>query len=277
MTSGGDHPTADLLDLAVSVAREAADVLLTHRRRMDDGADLGIRTKTSSTDPVSVADADSERLIIGRIADARPQDGLLGEEGTDHVGTSGLRWVVDPLDGTVNYLYGHPGWAVSIAVEAQDGAGGWDGLVGVVLDPTADALFTGVAGAGASLDGSVLAVNDPVPLSQALVATGFSYDRDHRRSQARTVSTVLERARDVRRVGSAALDLCAVAAGRVDAYYEDSTQRWDWAAGAVIAMCAGAVVTPLVGPSGTNGVLAAGPGLHPELSSVLADEGVRPA
>lgn len=245
---------AALLDLAVAVATRAGAELLARR------GDVGrVDHKTSATDPVSEADRASERLITQELLAARPDDGLLGEEGADRRGTTGLRWVVDPLDGTVNYLYGLQDWAVSIACEDGEGA-----LVGVVHDPLRRETFTAARGEGAECNGRPLQVNDPVRLPQALIATGFAYDPGHRRAQARVVASLLPQIRDIRRAGGAALDLCSVAAGRVDGYYEDSTSRWDWAAGALIAAEAGAVVSPL-----RDGLLVAGPALHASLAEAL--------
>ena len=259
-----------LLGVAASAARAAADVLLRHQRARLEGADLGIVTKTSATDPVSVADKESEQALVDLLLAQRPDDGLLGEEGADKPSGTGLRWVLDPLDGTVNYLYGHVGWSVSVAVEQQAADGTWDGVVGVVLEPSTGRCYAAARGRGATLDGRRLSANDPVPLEMALVSTGFSYDRDHRRRQAALAAEVLGHVRDIRRVGSAALDLCRVASGETDAYYEDSTQRWDWAAGALIAREAGAVVTPLVTFDGHSGVVAAGPGLHEVLTPLVS-------
>jgi myo-inositol-1(or 4)-monophosphatase len=245
----------DLLALAVEVAEAAGAELL--RRAGDVHA---VEHKSTSTDPVSEADRASERLLVERILAARPDDGLLGEEGADRRGSTGLRWVLDPLDGTVNYLYGFPGWCVSVGCEDDRG-----GLVGVVHDPERGETFRARRGGGAHLGDRALAVRDPVPLERALVATGFAYDSGHRRRQAGVLADLLSQVRDVRRAGSAALDLCAVAAGRVDAYYEDSTSRWDWAAGAVIALEAGAVVRPL-----GAGLLVAGRSLAGPLERALA-------
>ncbi len=259
-----------LLSLATEAARAAATVLLQHHEKAQQGGDLGVHTKSSLTDPVSVADADSEQTLVKILAAARPDDAVLGEEGANRQGRSGLRWVIDPLDGTVNYLYGHRGWAVSVAVEAVDDDGRWRGIAGVVLDPLADELFAAADGLATTLNDVAITVREPVDLPLALVATGFSYDRDHRMSQAGVASRVLTRARDVRRVGSAALDLCAVAAGRVDAYYEDSTRRWDWAAGAVVVRCAGGLTGPLPGGlPGHDGIIAAGPNLYPQIRDLV--------
>jgi myo-inositol-1(or 4)-monophosphatase len=255
------HDTFALLDLAVEVATAAGNQLLS--RREDAGR---VDHKSSATDPVSEADRAAERRITEALTAARPDDGLLGEEGADRRGSTGLRWVVDPLDGTVNYLYGIPAWSVSIACEDEHGA-----LVGAVVDPSRQEIYTAVRHRGAHRNGASLQVNEPVDLPRALLATGFSYDSAIRRRQAATLAFLLPRVRDIRRIGSAALDLCAVAAGRVDAYYEDTTARWDWAAGALVAAEAGAVVTPLA-----SGLLAAGPSLHTGLSALLAEAQSRP-
>lgn len=261
-----DAPEA-LLALARSAA-EAAGALLLERA----GSVLRVETKSSATDPVSEADRAAEDLLVRTLVDARPDDGLLGEEGADRPADSGLRWVLDPLDGTVNYLYGLGGWAVSVACERRDGDG-WVPLAGVVRDPLRGETFAAAAGGGAVLHGRdgdrTLRVNDPVELPVALVATGFAYRAEVRRRQAGVAARVLPRVRDLRRMGSAALDLCAVAAGRVDGYYEDSTNRWDWAAGALVAAEAGAVVGELRAPDGEVGVLAAGPALAGPLRALV--------
>lgn len=240
----------------MSAAVAAGDELL--RRR--DG-DNPVEAKTSATDPVSVADRASEALLVDRLRRARPDDGILGEEGAQRRGSTGLRWVLDPLDGTVNYLYGVPAWCVSVACE--DDAGG---VVGVVHDPVHGETFTAARGGGAWLGDRRLVVNDPVPLARALVATGFGYDADQRRAQAEVVVRVLAAARDIRRAGSAALDLCALAAGRVDGYYEDGIAHWDWAAGGFIAAEAGAVIRPY-----GSGLLAAGRALVDDLETTVGE------
>ncbi|HVM19842.1 MAG TPA: inositol monophosphatase family protein [Egibacteraceae bacterium] len=247
--------TRDLLALGTEVAVTAGRALLA---RQDDVGRVDY--KTSSTDPVSEADRAAERLIAGALLDARPDDGLIGEEGADRKGSTGLRWVVDPIDGTVNYLYGLPAWCVSIACEDDEGA-----VVGVVYQPVTGTTYGGVRGEGSWCDGTALRVNDPVPLERALVATGFSYEVAQRTRQAAAVARLLPQVRDIRRLGSAALDLCMLAAGMVDAYYETTTKHWDWAAGALIAREAGARVTHDAGA-----VVAAGPALYPALHTALA-------
>jgi myo-inositol-1(or 4)-monophosphatase len=254
---------ADLVALAERAARSAGQELLERY-----GHVTGLGSKTTATDPVSDADRAAETILVATLVDARPDDAILGEEGTDRDGSSGLRWVIDPLDGTVNYLYGLPGWSVSVAVEDADGA-----LAGVVHDPLADETYIGVRGAGATLNGRTIRANRDVALERALVATGFAYDRGHRARQARIAAVVLTGVRDIRRLGSAALDLCSVAAGRVDGYYEDSIAPWDGAAGALIAREAGAEVTTLAGGPGTAGLLAAAGSLHAALTRLLADAG----
>ena len=191
-----------LVDLAESVAREAGQLLLERFRRPATGVD----SKSSATDPVSDADRDAEALIRGRLLAARPDDGLLGEEGSSIAGGSGVRWVVDPLDGTVNYLFGLPEWAVSVACEDEDGT-----LAGVVDIPTRGETFTAARGAGARLDGAPIAVSGATDLASSLIATGFSYVAEVRRRQAAELATILPRVRDIRRGGSAAVDLASVA------------------------------------------------------------------
>lgn len=254
------------LELATGLARRAGALALQMRPGVEQ-----LATKSSPTDVVTAADKAVEELLVGAIREARPDDGLLGEEGSATEGRSGLRWVVDPIDGTVNYLYGIPQWAVSIGVE--DGAGT---VVGVVYDPAKDELWQAVRGGGSTLNGLPLACSSVTDLGQALVGTGFGYERQARVRQSLQLPTVLPTVRDIRRLGSGALDLCAVAAGRLDAYYEQGLSPWDLSAGRLIATEAGARVAGLRGePAGAPLVLAAGPGvfdaLHELLVSVDAD------
>ena len=235
---------ARLLALAVDVAREAA--ALVARGRASAGEDVDV--KSSPVDVVTAVDRASEELVVRRLLAARPDDGVMGEEGADRAGTSGVRWVVDPIDGTVNFLYDLPAYAVSIAAEV-------DGEVraGVVLNVATGELFTATAGGGAFASSPArpepvrLTGSRPVSLEQTLVATGFGYRVEQRRAQGAVVARLLPRVRDIRRYGSAALDLCSVAAGRVDAYYELDLNPWDHAAGALVAAEAGLVVTGLGG------------------------------
>lgn len=234
----------ELLDVAVQAARTAGGLLLARFGALDE---LTVDTKSTSTDPVSEADREAEDAIRAVLADRRPDDAIMGEEGEDTPGTSGLRWIVDPLDGTVNFLYGIPMWCVSVACE---------GRVGVVHDPVRGETFTVVAGERPCLDGVPLAPRSAPTLGLAgtLVATGFGYDAAVRAAQADVVREVVPRVRDVRRAGSAALDLAWCAAGRVDAYYERGVQAWDIAAGTLLCEGAGLSVHTLA----ADGILPAG-------------------
>jgi myo-inositol-1(or 4)-monophosphatase len=260
----------ELLDLAVGIAREAGALARDYAAR---ARRLDIGTKSSATDVVTEGDHATERLIVERLRAARPGDGILGEEGgAQGAATSGVRWLVDPIDGTVNYLYGIPQYAVSIAAE-RDG----EVVAGAVFDPEKDELYTATAGAGARLNGEPITCSDRAELAQTLVATGFSYSAERRARQAEVVLRVLPAVRDIRRFGAASLDLCAVACGRVDAYYEKSLSPWDVAAGGLIAREAGARVGALSGrPPTSDFLLAAAPNvfdaLHDLLVELRADE-----
>jgi myo-inositol-1(or 4)-monophosphatase len=213
---------------------------------------------------VSAADRDAEALIHSILREARPEDGLLAEEGGHAPAESGRRWVVDPLDGTTNFLYGFPQWAVSVALEDAEG-----GLVGVVFDPVRGEMFSAERGAGARLNGSPLRMAAPADLASALLATGFGYDAERRSKQARVLAGVLPRVRDIRRAGAAALDLCWLAAGRVDAYYERGLNAWDWAAARLIVSEAGGRVADLDGDP--HGLAAAHPSLLPSLLDLVRE------
>jgi myo-inositol-1(or 4)-monophosphatase len=254
---------AALLDLAVDLATRAGALLMdrfeTRRATVD--------TKTSATDMVTEIDRASEAFIVKALIEGRPDDGILGEEGASREGTTGLRWVIDPLDGTTNYLYGLPAFAVSIAAELDGRA-----VVGVVADPSHNETFTATEGGGAFRNGSPIAVSGASDLATALIATGFGYRRDQRARQARVLTEVLPAVRDVRRFGSAALDLCSVACGRLDAYYEVGIQHWDVAAGGLIASEAGAHVEGLreaATGSDRARVIAASPALADPLRRLL--------
>lgn len=229
---------AELLDLAVDIAHRAGRLLVEGRP-----ADLGVTaTKSTPTDIVTEMDRASERLIVDALHTARPDDGVLAEEGASAESRSGVRWVIDPVDGTVNYLYDLPAWAVSIAAEVEGEA-----VVGVVHVPRLGETFTAVRGGGAHLDGRAIRTTRDVALDRALVGTGFGYDPARRAAQGAVVAQVVSRLRDVRRGGSAAVDLASVACGRLDAYWERGLQPWDIAAGALIAREAGARVGGLNG------------------------------
>ncbi len=234
--------SSELLDVARRIALEAGELAARRRR---DGVEVAA-TKSSIVDVVTQADRDVEQLIRDRIAEQRPGDAILGEEGGSTGGTSGITWVVDPIDGTVNYLYGIPHYAVSIAVvEGDPDPLTWKALAGVVLNPANDELFTASRGGGAFLGDRPIRIADAVPLERALVATGFAYDAAMRGRQGDVVARLLPQVRDIRRQGTASLDLTYVAAGRLNAYFERTLNPWDHGAGALIAEEAGAVVRGL--------------------------------
>ncbi len=257
---GGPRSEA-VIELAEQIARETGAQL-----REAFETELRIETKSSPTDLVSEADVAAEKLIRERLFAARPDDGMLGEEGSDTRGSSGLRWIVDPLDGTTNFLFGIPQWGVSIAVEDADGM-----LAGVVYDPMRDELWAAARGAEPTLDGRPFDGREHADeLATALVATGFGYDADVRAAQAAVVVRLLPRVRDVRRMGSAALDLAWTAAGRYDAYFERGIKTWDYAAGALICEAAGLEVRHLNPvPPMDAGILVAPRRLADELASLV--------
>lgn len=242
----------ELADLAVGVAREAATLVRGRAQREVTVAD----TKTSPIDVVTEADKASEELVRGRILARRPADAFLGEEGDDVPGTSGVRWIVDPIDGTVNFLYGIPQYAVSIAAEV-DG----DVVVGVVLDVAKGVEYVARPGADgrtvATRDGVPISVRGPAPLAERLIATGFSYVAEVKVHQAAAVAHLLPRIRDIRRLGSCALDLCHVAEGIIDGYVEEGVNLWDHAAGGLIARAAGAATRTGRGAGGRTLLLCA--------------------
>ncbi|NYI03136.1 inositol monophosphatase family protein [Allostreptomyces psammosilenae] len=260
----------ELLAIAEAAALAAGELLLTGRP-----ADLKVAaTKSSSVDVVTEMDVAAERLIVSTIRDRRPHDRILGEEGTSGQAAAGaadspVRWVVDPLDGTVNYLYGRPTWAVSIGVEVEGVT-----VAGVVRVPARDETFTAVLGGGARLGGAPISLGVAPPLGEALVGTGFGYLRHRRTHQAAVLAQLIPGLRDVRREGAAAVDLCDLACGRLDGFYERGLQPWDFAAGALIAREAGAVVTGHRSPEpSTEFLVAAAPELHGWLSARLDELG----
>ncbi len=244
-----------LLDLATTAAHEAGSLLVERFHRPASGVD----SKSTSTDLVSDADRDSEVLILDVIARERPGDGVLGEEGAGKASSTGLTWVVDPLDGTVNFLYGIPWWCVSIAVQDTEGE-----AVGTIHNPILGETFSAIRGDGAWLNGEAIHVGGCSEISEALFATGFAYPAEARMVQGEVVSRVLPGGRDIRRMGSAALDLCSVACGRVDVFYESHLAEWDKAAGRLIVTEAGGVLTELEPPVAdlTPGLLASNHLLH---------------
>jgi len=258
----------ELLALALALAGKAGALLLEARTHPSSGVD----TKTSATDLVSDADRASEALIVEGILAVRPDDAILAEEGASRPGTSGVRWVIDPLDGTTNYLYGLPAWVVSIAAEV-------DGVVevGVVADPRNREVYSAVRGAGAWCEGVRISTSRATALGTSLIGTGFAYRSARRAEQAMALPRLLPAVRDVRRLGAAALDLCLVACGRLDGYFETGLQPWDMAAGILIASEAGATVCGYDGgPPSTASVVASAPGIADELLATLAAAGVTP-
>ena len=277
-------PHDELLDLAVDLARRAG------RMVRDGRAAQGVTaaaTKSSATDVVTEFDRASEMLIADGIASARPRDGIVGEEGTSTAGTSGIHWLVDPIDGTTNFLYGLPGYAVSIAActpDASEVGRGEVGCaevgcaeVGAVYVPSTDEMFTAVRGRGAWLNGERIGCSTTDDLAHALVATGFSYLPERRATQARRVAEMLPRVRDIRRLGAAAPDLCYVAAGRFDVYFEEWLGPWDMAAGELIAREAGCRTGGIAdGPARPGSVLVSNPRLFDAARELIngIDEGL---
>ncbi|MEV8567680.1 inositol monophosphatase family protein [Streptomyces sp. NPDC051322] len=255
----------ELLELAQEAARRAGALLRDGRP-----ADLAVAaTKSSPIDVVTEMDIAAEKLITGYLGDFRPDDGFLGEEGASSTGSSGVRWIVDPLDGTVNYLYGLPTWSVSIAAE-QNG----ETVVGVVAAPMRGETFHAVRGAGAYLGDRRLRCRPSPSLDQALVSTGFNYVTTVRTHQAAVAQRLIPQLRDIRRGGSAAVDLCDVAAGRLDGYYERGLHPWDRAAGDLIAREAGAVTGGRPGGPPTDDLtVAASPGVFGPLQTLLEQYG----
>ncbi len=253
----------ELLDLALGIAVEAGAML------MDRPAVFEISSKSTAIDIATQMDKASEKFIVESLLASRPNDGIIGEEGSERKSTSGITWVIDPVDGTVNYLYGIPGWNVSIGVKDERGE-----IAGVVHAPTINSTFTAIRGQGAflrSLDNSHarnphrIHCNDPVPLDRALIGTGFAYDVNRRVEQGRIIAQLLPRIRDLRRLGSAAVDICFVAMGALDGYFEYGLFEWDRAAAGLIAQEAGALFTT----DSQRVSVCAGPTLHPVLSAAV--------
>ena len=282
------HPAATASDLPVGLAAVLEEIACTVARAAgrlvvdERPVDLGVSSKSSATDPVTVMDQRSQELIIELLAAARPDDAVLGEEEGGSTGTSGLTWVIDPIDGTVNYLYGIPAYAVSVAVVVGDpaGAGAWQPVAGAVLNPESGELFHAHLGGGARLTTDAgtrtLRTTAATDVAHALVGTGFGYAADLRRRQAELLVDLLPRVRDIRRHGGAALDLCGLAAGRLDAYYESALNPWDRAAGELVAREAGAV---LGGPVGDvlprDLVWGAAPGLAAQFGPLVRELSAR--
>lgn len=251
--------SAELLKLAESVARAAGSHL------MNRPSSFTFTEKSSVVDFATQMDQQSEELIVKQILAVRADDGIIAEEGAAKPSKSGITWVIDPLDGTVNYLYGLPGWNVSIAAKDEGGV-----LVGVVYAPSINGFWSAIRGGGAKYNGNKIKCNDPVTLDKSLLATGFAYDLNLRVSQGDTMAKLLPKIRDLRRNGAAAVDLCYVAMGAIDGYFEGSLKEWDYAAGGLIATEAGAVISGRGGKAADSDlVVCAGPALHAQLLPLI--------
>ncbi|WP_084628506.1 inositol monophosphatase family protein [Amycolatopsis nigrescens] len=263
---------SELKDVAVQVAAEAAELVREARTGMLAGRAVRVDTKSTQTDVVTAVDHESERFIRKRLAELRPGDDVLGEEGGGTASAAGgVTWVVDPIDGTVNFLYGFPWFAVSVAAQV-DGVS----VAGAVVEPVSGRRWTAARGQGAWLDGRPLRVSAPERLELTLVGTGFAYQTQRRKRQARFAAGLLGHVRDLRRPGSASLDLCSVAAGWLDAYVEHGLGRWDWAAGALVAAEAGAVLSlPGEDPElGVDATFAAAPSIAAPLRAAAIECGI---
>ena len=246
----------ELLELAISIGKSAGELL------MQRPTDFELSVKTSAIDFATQMDKASEKLIVSKILAVRPDDGIIGEEGSSVSSKSGITWVIDPLDGTVNYLYNIPGWNVCIAAKDAEGF-----QIGVVCAPSINGLWWAAKGKGAFYNGKQIHCNDPVNLDRALLATGFSYDVNKRVEQVELASKLVPKVRDLRRLGAAGVDLSYVAMGVLDGFYEYGLNEWDWGAGGLIATEAGALVTGRNGgPVGKEMTIAAGPTLHAQLT-----------
>ncbi len=256
-----------LRDVAVAVAVEAAALVRSRRR---DGVAVAA-TKSTGTDIVTDTDRESEALLLRRLGELRPGDGFLGEEGSGSgsASTTGVTWVVDPIDGTVNFLYGVAPYAVSVA--AVDDRG--ESLAGAVVDVTSGEVFSAARGEGASVDGHPLRVREPVPMGERLVLTGFQYEAERRVLQAQAVTRMIAQVRDIRRIGCAALDLCAIARGAADVYVEEGLHLWDRAAAQLIVSEAGGAVGVYRGIGGMECVLAAPSATYDELLALVRECG----
>jgi len=250
----------ELLNLAESIALKAGSLLVNRPSKFD------LDEKSGVFDFATQMDHESEKLIVSEILAARPDDGLIGEEGANRESKSGVTWVIDPIDGTVNYLYDIPGWCISIAAKDKDA-----GLAGVVYSPATQSLWKAHRGGGAFLNGNLIKCNDPVALNRALVGSGFAYDLEKRKIQAALIARLLPEIRDLRRLGACAVDMCHVASGSLDAYFEAGVNEWDYAAAGLIATEAGAMISIDTGiwNGEKNMVIVAGPALHPALSAQI--------
>jgi len=264
----------DLRTLAERLAREAGTAALAGRRSMPVGQPIAHDTKSSATDPVTEFDRAAEAHIVAELRRLRPDDAIIGEEGAAQAGTSGIAWHIDPIDGTANFVYDLPAWCTSVAAVNAHGPI-TDALAGAVYVPVTDEMFSAHRGGGATLNGATIRASNAADVSTALVGTGFSYLEDRRVIQADRIRRLLPKLRDIRRLGSAAIDLAFVACGRLDAYFEEHLNSWDMAAGLLIAAEAGALVSDLDGGlPGEHAAIAAAPGLHRALLLAIRDASI---
>lgn len=247
----------EMLKLAEEIGAQAAALLMKRPPAFE------ISSKSTAIDIATQMDIAAEKFIVDAILTARGDDGIIGEEGTERASKSGVTWVIDPLDGTVNYVYGLPGWNVSIAAKDSDGP-----IVGVVTAPTINSTWWATRGGGAFYNGRKISCNEPINLDRALISTGFQYDVANRISQLEGLAKIVPIARDVRRNGAAAVDFCHVAMGAIDGFYESGLKEWDWAAGSLIAVEAGAKFTQH-GTGALQTSIVAGASLHAQLCSIL--------
>ncbi len=244
----------ELVDIAQGIAIKAGELLVQRPLVFE------VTSKSVAIDIATQMDHDSEKLIVESILSARPGDGIIGEEGTSRPSSTGITWVIDPIDGTVNYLYGLPGWSVSIAAKDESGV-----LVGVVHSPTIDSTWTATRGGGAFFNSRPITCNSAISLDRALIGTGFAYDVKERVSQGKVIASLLPKIRDLRRMGSAAVDICYVATGAFDGYFELGLKEWDLAAASLIATESGA----LISTDSLGITCCAGSGLYPALLEAI--------
>ncbi len=264
-----DQDPAVLRTLCADIAREAGSFAHDQRRLLGAGSRAAHDTKSSNVDPVTEFDRATEKLVFDRLRSERPDDSIVGEEGSNHRGTSDFEWHIDPIDGTVNFVYDLPGWCTSVAV-LRDG----HPVAGAIYAPVVDELYSAALGHGATINDAPITVSGATDLATALPATGFSYQLDQVRvAQADRIARILPRVRDIRRQGSAALDLAYVASGRVDAYFEEFINSWDVAAGVLLVTEAGGTVTAFDGgpldATAPAGVIASTPELHGEFVTMF--------
>ena len=261
----------ELHDVAVKLAREAGELIVTRRAGHIEVAS----TKSSDVDVVTAVDKESEEFLYTRLRELRPGDGFLGEEGQVEESTTGITWVVDPIDGTVNFLYNIPHYAVSIAAVTGDPSpGSWQVEAGAVFNPATGELFHAARGKGTFLGERRLEIGPPPPMNLALLATGFAYSTAMRKEQVRILSQLIGEVRDIRRMGTASLDFAAVAAGRVDVYFERTLSPWDHAAGELMVTEAGGIITGIRDlPQGREGIFAGHPTLVTQLKARISEVG----